>query len=502
MHDTKTRGLIELTVLTKSGGSGPLGKRIFLDVSGKIVSDGSACTMSRGRAKRVRIDDLGELAALIENLTSKQAIALGALRDELPDEVRIVTKAALAAGVAANDAVARTAENLVYRSSRPALTLLDYDTKGMPPAVSRQLATAGGFWTALVSVIPTLATAGHLIRLSTSAGMSRTDTGEAFPGSGGLHGLVVSADGTDAVRFLKTLHARCWLAGYGWMNVGAAGQLLERSIVDRMVGAAERLVFEGPPEVVPPLHQDAAARRPTVVAGEVLDTRRRVRRCRSSNSRGSTNSRTGNASDWHPRRRRRGRHSSSGKPRSWPRATVSRRPRRKLLSCGSATAYCGRMSCCRSTTWTWPGALSAMCWRTLNASKAKRWRIRWRVSRTGPARRGSCVMPTVRRGFTRSVMARPSTSSSTTPPRSERRWRGGEPGRGGDFVRLARGADIDAVELEALRQLAKKVRHRTERDQSHAQGGDETARCRSKPRPPRSRAANGRIRGCCSGRRT
>ena len=77
-------------------------------------------------------------------------------------------------------------------------------------------------------------------------------------------------DGADAVRFLKTLHARCWLAGFGWMNVGSAGQLLERSIIDRMVGAAERLVFEGPPVVEPPLRQDRP--RPTVVVGDMLDT--------------------------------------------------------------------------------------------------------------------------------------------------------------------------------------------------------------------------------------
>ena len=95
-------------------------------------------------------------------------------------------------------------------------------------------------------------------------------------GSGGLHVYITIKDGSDAVRFLKTLHARCWLAGYGWMNVGAAGQLLERSIIDRMVGAAERLVFEGPPEVVPPLRQDAAARKPTVVAGDVVDSLRGV----------------------------------------------------------------------------------------------------------------------------------------------------------------------------------------------------------------------------------
>jgi hypothetical protein len=263
---------IEFAVLTKAGG--PLTKRISLDRSDKVTSDGNACYMSRGRAKRVRIDGFDDLAALIEDLTSQQAITLGALHDDLPDEVRIVTKAALVAGVAANDAVARTATNFVYRPGRPALALFDYDMKGMPPGVTQQFTAAGGFWAALTSVLPALASTGHLLRLSTSAGLSRTDTGATFPGSGGLHGYVVLADGADAVRFLKAMHVRCWLSGYGWMNVGAAGQLLERSIIDRMVGAPERLVFEGPPVVDPPLHQDAAARRPTVVGGDILDTAR------------------------------------------------------------------------------------------------------------------------------------------------------------------------------------------------------------------------------------
>ena len=101
---------------------------------------------------------------------------------------------------------------------------------------------------------------------------SRTDTGEKFAGSGGLHVYVTIKDGADAVRFLTTLHARCWLAGFGWMVVGRAGQLLVRSIVDRMVGAAERLVFEGPPVVEPPLRQDAVARKPLTVAGDVVDS--------------------------------------------------------------------------------------------------------------------------------------------------------------------------------------------------------------------------------------
>ena len=48
--------------------------------------------------------------------------------------------------------------------------------------------------------------------------------------------------------------------------------MLERSIVDRMVGAPERLVFEGAPILVEPLAQSVEARRPDVTEGDWLDT--------------------------------------------------------------------------------------------------------------------------------------------------------------------------------------------------------------------------------------
>ena len=54
--------------------------------------------------------------------------------------------------------------------------------------------------------------------------------------------------------------------------VGASGALLERSIIDRMVGGPERLVFEGGPVLVPPLQQDKESRRPIAVDGVALDT--------------------------------------------------------------------------------------------------------------------------------------------------------------------------------------------------------------------------------------
>ena len=59
--------------------------------------------------------------------------------------------------------------------------------------------------------------------------------------------------------------------GFGWQTIGAAGQLLDRSLVDRMVGYGERLCFEGAPRIVPRLwHRTLAKRVPEVFDGEAI----------------------------------------------------------------------------------------------------------------------------------------------------------------------------------------------------------------------------------------
>jgi hypothetical protein len=258
---------LEVVVFTKAD-NGPLTKRIELQSDGGVRSDGSECRMSKGRVQRMRLADISQLAKLIEALTTSQALALGTLRAGVPDNVRVVTKKELNCKGGAN-VIARTADDIVYRQRQPAFVLLDFDRKGLPPELAAQL-DRRGFWEVLVSVLPALGKAARVIRHSTSAGLMRGD--ESLPGSGGLHVYIIARDGSDIERFLENLHQRCWLAGYGWLMVSSSGQLLERSIVDRAVGGPERLVFEGPPIVVPPLQQDAHLRRPIVTEGEMIDT--------------------------------------------------------------------------------------------------------------------------------------------------------------------------------------------------------------------------------------
>ena len=253
----------EITGLSKA--SGILTKKISLSEDGNVIADGSACWMSNGRAERTAIADLHALAAVIEDLKPSQAIALGTLRPDLPDEIPIVSKKKLNGG----EAIARSQKNIIYRENKPALVLLDFDRKAMPAEVRERL---GEFWETLVAIVPGLREAAHLVRQSTSAGLYRADTGERIEGLGGTHGYVMVEDGGDVDRFLHDFHDRAWLNGYGWWMISKAGSLLERSIIDRSVGTPERLVFEAAPKLEKPLARDEEKRRPIVTDGEVLDT--------------------------------------------------------------------------------------------------------------------------------------------------------------------------------------------------------------------------------------
>jgi hypothetical protein len=269
----KTRDLalnataIEITRFVKSGG--PLTKKIFLTDTGAVKSDGSACLMSEGMAQRAAVRNVHDLAKIIDELSSDEAISLGTMVAGLPDAANVTTRGRLAGTPAGT--IARTADYITFRPGKPAFALLDYDTKGMPQEIADRITALGGFWPAMVSVARELRNVARVARLSTSAGLSHSDTGERVPGSTGMHIYLHVTNGEDINGLLDNLHARCWLAGFGWHMIGAGGQLLDRSLIDRMVGAPERLVFEGKPILTAPLVQDDEARKPVPYDGEPLD---------------------------------------------------------------------------------------------------------------------------------------------------------------------------------------------------------------------------------------
>jgi hypothetical protein len=264
----------QITLINKRDTPALMSKKIFLDSDGKLKSDGSECRMITGTAARAFAGTSSDLARIIGNCGSDQAIALGALREDLSTPISVTTKASLDRNPGA---IARTRDFIDYRPGVPAWALIDFDTKGMPKEVSDRIDAAGGMWNALLTVAPELANAARVSRASTSAGLYRSDTREPIPGSNGVHHFVLVRDGRDIERFLNDLHDRCWLHGFGWHLIGGAGQLLDRSIVDRMVGFGERLCFEGPALISSPLAQDQTKRAPEAVEGEAIRSDRAVR---------------------------------------------------------------------------------------------------------------------------------------------------------------------------------------------------------------------------------
>lgn len=70
------------------------------------------------------------------------------MRADLPDRVKIRTKSGLSDDT---DAIARTAENIVFVDNAPAFALIDFDAKGLTDAVRENIAAAGGVWGGVVS---------------------------------------------------------------------------------------------------------------------------------------------------------------------------------------------------------------------------------------------------------------------------------------------------------------------------------------------------------------
>ena len=86
---------IEITRLAKIGG--PLTKRISLSPDGTLISDGSACLMSRAHAQRVspRYLEPGRRSDPKPRIRTKQSPS-ASIEPDLPDNVKVVTQDQLA----------------------------------------------------------------------------------------------------------------------------------------------------------------------------------------------------------------------------------------------------------------------------------------------------------------------------------------------------------------------------------------------------------------------
>ena len=136
-----------------------------------------------------------------------------------------------------------TGEGFFRLSDGPGWVLIDVDAG--EPAMAKRLHALGGAWPVMTTVCPSFASAARVRRLSQSARL--IVEGEPRFANLSCHVYVLLERQTDAGEFLRRLHQRLWLIGWGHVEVTGAGVKLEKSLIDVSVASPERLIFEGPP---------------------------------------------------------------------------------------------------------------------------------------------------------------------------------------------------------------------------------------------------------------
>jgi hypothetical protein len=227
-------------------------------IDGKPVKT-TAAQMARGSFRVIEFGDVAELAAVLEGVTTHQALCTSLPKDGSVSG-RIVTVANLASSPGAK-ARTKAAFGLA-----PGLGLLfiDCDEAGI---------RRDELWHMLLDAVPALAGAGVVWRPSGSSHIFHGDTD--LTGLRGQHGIVTLKDTSDGPRVLKIIADRLWLAGHGRIKINKAGSMMEHCPIDLCSTQAARLVFAGGAECVPPLEQ---RRGPPVILsdGGFLDSRELV----------------------------------------------------------------------------------------------------------------------------------------------------------------------------------------------------------------------------------
>lgn len=219
-------GPFRVTLFTSA--KGLLTKRLSIAADGTLQKT-PAANMHEGTAEVLELADLHALDALLQRVTSSQAIGQG-IADKA--RARIVTERRVQAS---GGAIARTQRHFQYPAGR-GFMLLDHD--GMPG----ESLDADELRRRIIAAVPELAEAPMLIRQSVSAGVRGPD-GALLTPYGKWHAYIAVSDARLIPDAGEVLELKLWAAGLGWFEVGKAGQALPRTLVDRLTHQPERLDF-------------------------------------------------------------------------------------------------------------------------------------------------------------------------------------------------------------------------------------------------------------------
>lgn len=204
-----------------------------------------AGNMLTGKVHRAPAGSPSELVAVLEQLTTSQALVFG-----LPPAVShpvVASEQLTEAKKIAPSTIARTKDTFAWNAG-PGWLLLDYDPAPGAPAL-----TPKEWLRRLYKVAPALEHAPQVWGVSSSSEIWNAETGEQVTGIRGQRLWVLVADARDIPRAGAALFDRLWLAGYGFYVTSKSGQLLKRADIDSSVWQVNRLDFAASPVCRPPL---------------------------------------------------------------------------------------------------------------------------------------------------------------------------------------------------------------------------------------------------------
>jgi hypothetical protein len=233
----QTPPTVALTLVENS--LGPATKVFSLNREGALEKR-SAAEIYNGSIKRITVDGIEGLAALLEELQPNHALLYG-IGDV--ENAALVTQEALRECTIPN-AIARDRQHFRFVENEPGILMLDHD----PRPGHRRLDYAE-LDVVLSEHILGWSEAARLWRPSSSAFIYRASDNAELIGLGGWRSYVVVDDAAAIPSVGAYIYQKLWSAGHGYIEISKTGQLLDRSIVDASVWQPERMDFAAAPVI-------------------------------------------------------------------------------------------------------------------------------------------------------------------------------------------------------------------------------------------------------------
>lgn len=220
--------------------------------------------MEQGDARVCELYSLDSLACLLKSLKTNQALVYGCPESKATG---LVSKRRWLEAGRPDDPVPRSKEHFSWPAGAGVM-MADHD----PADDDGETLSREDLLERLYAALPTLAEVAGLWWPSSSSHIVNTETGADLTGLRGQRLYWIARDARDIERAGKALQTYLWAAGDGWVEVGAAGQLLKRTLLDASVWQANRLDFAAGAECIAPLEQQRGE--PLTIGGPValLDT--------------------------------------------------------------------------------------------------------------------------------------------------------------------------------------------------------------------------------------